>query len=180
MDLEKVIERIRHDLKSQYHATLAMLHQAIAATPDDLWYSGEYTNTFWQLAYHTLFFTHLYCQVDEASFVAWEHHQTASQYPDAIPGDPDPASNLPLLPDPYTKAQVLEYWKFCDDHINEWVNAIDVLSQESGFSWYKVSKLEHQIVNIRHIEHGTAQLADRLRSKTGTGINWVGKKHDLV
>ena len=36
--------------------------------------------------------------------------------------------------------------------------------------------LEHQIVNIRHIEHHTAQLADRLRSSAGIGIQWVGAR----
>jgi hypothetical protein len=35
-------------------------------------------------------------------------------------------------------------------------------------------KIEHQIVNIRHIQHGAAQLADRLRSKLNLGIGWVG------
>ena len=178
--MQKIIDAIRRDLKSQYHASLAMLRECIELTPEELWYSSEFANTFWQLAYHTLFFTHLYCQIDEASFVPWQHHQTDSQYPDGIPGATDPASKLPLIPRPYSKSQVLEYWAFCDGRINTWIDAIDPLSSESGFSWYKISKLEHQIVNIRHIEHGTAQLADRLRSKIGAGINWVGKKHEAL
>jgi len=41
---------------------------------------------------------------------------------------------------------------------------LDLDSAESGFSWYQMSKLEHQLVNIRHIQHHGAQLADRLRS----------------
>jgi len=53
---------------------------------------------------------------------------------------------------------------------------MDVLAPESGFSWYKVSKLEHQIVNVRHVEHGAAQIADRVRAVTGNGIDWVGSK----
>jgi len=37
-----------------------------------------------------------------------------------------------------------------------------------------MSKLEHQFVNIRHIQHHGAQLADRLRSAANIGIRWVG------
>jgi hypothetical protein len=46
---------------------------------------------------------------DEAAFRPWEHQQNDVQHPDAIPGPPDPNSGLPLIPKPYTKAQVVEY-----------------------------------------------------------------------
>jgi hypothetical protein len=46
-----------------------------------------------------------------------------------------------------------------------------------------VSKLEHQLVSIRHLQHHTAQLADRVRTRVGIGIDWVGhgdgKKHEV-
>jgi hypothetical protein len=48
-----------------------------------------------------------------------------------------------------------------------------VATSRSGFSWYRMSKLEHQFVNLRHIQHHAAQLADRLRSAAGVGIKWV-------
>jgi antitoxin (DNA-binding transcriptional repressor) of toxin-antitoxin stability system len=37
-----------------------------------------------------------------------------------------------------------------------------------------MSKLEHQLVNIRHIQHHTAQLMDRLRASEDIGVKWVG------
>jgi hypothetical protein len=37
-----------------------------------------------------------------------------------------------------------------------------------------MSKLEHQLLNIRHLQHHTAQLADRLRQHAGAGIDWIG------
>ena len=55
-------------LKSQYHAALAMLRHAIEKCPTDLWYSKEQANAFWQTAYHTLFFTHLYLQPTAEDF----------------------------------------------------------------------------------------------------------------
>jgi len=164
---------LRAVLKSQYHAALAMLRQAISLCPDEAWDSRGHLTPCWQIAYHTLFFAHLYIQPNEQTFRPWEHHQADVQYPDGIPGPPDPKSSLPLAPDPYTKAEVLAYWSVCDLMVDDAIDALDLLSRESGFSWYKVPKLEHQIVNIRHIQHGAAQLADRVRSTAGAGVDWV-------
>ncbi|HET9216823.1 MAG TPA: DinB family protein [Terriglobia bacterium] len=165
---------IRSVLKSQYHAALAMLRQALERCPRELWYSKDQVNAFWQTAYHTLYFTHLYLQTDELAFKPWTHHQSAVQYEDCVAGPPDPNSNLPLLPEPYTQEQVLEYWAFCDAMVDSAVDALDPFSPESGFHWYKVNKLEHQIINIRHIQIGAAQLAARLRAQLNIGLEWVG------
>ncbi len=84
-------------LKSQYHASLAMLREAVERCPADEWSNANHKNAFWQLAYHTLFFTHLYLQRDEAAFQRWAQHRGRD---DGIEGDP------------YSQAQVLEYWSF--------------------------------------------------------------------
>ena len=165
---------IRRALKSQYRAALAMLGQAIRLCPEEVWEAREHKNAFWQVAYHTLFFAHFYIQPDEAAFRPWKGHRAGSQYPDAIAGPPDPESDLPLLPEPYSRAEVLDYWRFCEGMVDDAVDALDVLGRESGFSWYPIPKLDHQLVNIRHIQHGAAQLADRLRAAADAGIDWVG------
>jgi hypothetical protein len=56
------------------------------------------------------------------------------------------------------------------------VDALDLLSPESGFHWYEIPKLEHQMVNLRHLQHHTAQLADRLRASGDIAIKWVGAR----
>lgn len=174
MSQTETTEILRTVLKSQYHASLAMLRQALEKCPEDLWYSTEQVNAFWQTAYHTLFFAHLYLQPNLAAFRPWKNHQRNAQYQDGIARPPDPNSTLPLIPDPYTQEQVLEYWRECDAMVDSAVDAFDPLSAESGFSWYKVTKLEHQIVNIRHIQLGAAQLAARLRATLNVGVDWVG------
>ena len=161
-------------LKNQYHAALANFGDAIRRCPENVWESKDHLNAFWQIAYHTLFFTHLYLQQNEAAFRPWEHQQSAVQHPDGIPGPADPNSSLPLIPNPYTQAQVLEYWKFCDQMVDAAVDTLDLESPQSGFHWYRMSKLEHQFVNLRHIQHHAAQLADRLRFAANIGIKWVG------
>jgi hypothetical protein len=161
-------------LKSQYHAALAMLRECIQRCPDSVWLGTEHKNQFWQITYHTLFFTHLYLQPDEAAFRPWEHHQGSVQHPDGIAGPPYPGSALPLIPNPYSKGQALEYWSFCDRMLDSAVDSLDLESPQCGFHWYRMSKLEHQFVSLRHIQHHEAQLADRLRSAADIGIRWVG------
>jgi hypothetical protein len=166
-------------LKSQYRAGFAMLRETIQQCPDELWYDERPTNAFWQVAYHALFFTHLYMLPGSASFQPWSGHQSQVQHEDSIAGEKDPASALPLIPKPYSRPQALAYWQFCDDMVDSAVDALDLNSPESGFSWYKVSKLEHQLINLRHLQHHLAQLADRLRASLDVGTRWVGARRPV-
>ena len=165
---------IRKHLKSQYHAALEMVRTAVEKCPDRLWYDQTPTNAFWQVAYHTVFFAHLYVQQNEAAFQPWPGQQSDVQHPDAIPGRVDPGSALPLIPAPYSRAQVLAYCDYCHALLDDAVDALDLEAPDSGFHWYKASKFEHQLVNLRHIQHHAAQLADRLRAELDIGIPWVG------
>jgi hypothetical protein len=160
-------------LKNQYHANLAMLREAIERCPDELWFDARPTNAFWQIAYHVLFFTHFYLARDAASFVPWAEHQSGTQNDDGIPGPPDPRSPLPLIPQPYTRDQALRYWAIVDALVDRSVDVMDLHRDETGFH-YRMSKLEHQLVNLRHLSHHAAQLADRLRQANGHGVKWMG------
>jgi hypothetical protein len=165
---------LRLILKSQYHAGLAMLRQAIELCPEELWLDTRPRNAFWQIAYHALFFTHLYLASEVASFRPWQGHQSQVQHPDGIPGDPKPGSTLPLVPESYTRAQTLACWDVLDNAVDSAVDALDLHRPECGFPWYKMSKLEHQFVNQRHLQHHAAQLADRIRAALDSGIRWRG------
>ena len=161
-------------LKKQYQATLMMLREAIEKCPDELWARASDTNQSWQLAYHALYFTHLYLQPGLDEFKPWPGQHAPSQNDDGIGGPPDPKSNLPVIPEPYTKEEVLAFWQYCWDGIESAIAELDLTSEKSGFPWYPFSKLEHQLVNLRHAQHHTAQLAERLRTSCGEGIRWYG------
>lgn len=150
-------------LKSQYHASLAMLLEAIEACPPGLWAGGQHVNQFWQVSYHALYYTHLYLQQTEADFVPWEHHRAGHHRFEAEPGDSVPVS-------PYTVDEVRTYGLLCQKMVDAAVDRLDLASPDSGFSWYSMSKLEHQSVNLRHIQHHTGQLADRLRHSADRGV----------
>jgi len=128
------------------------------------------------VAYHALFFAHLYLGQDADAFKPWAEHQRDNQNEDGIGGEPDPSNPLPLIPRPYSKEQVLRYGSIVDAMVDDMVDALDLRRRDCGFHWYKMSKLEHQIVNIRHIQHHAAQLGDRIRAARDVGVKWVGAK----
>jgi hypothetical protein len=167
---------LRTILKSQLHAALAMLRDGIEKCPDELWYDASRGNAFWQIAYHTVFFAHMYLHRDLEAFQPWERHYADAQHADGLPGKIDPDSPLPVLPPPYSRADVLEYWQVCDDMVDPSIDTVDLHRDECGFHWYQLTKLEHQLVNIRHIQHHAAQLADRLRASENIGMRWIGAR----
>lgn len=158
-------------LKSQYHAALATLRQAVEKCPDDLWVADGFPSPYWQVAYHTLFFTHFYLQPDEKAFTAWENHRDEYHFLEALPWPPHRPPNLET---PYTKSEVMAYWRECDAMIDAGIDRLDLDADDCGFWWYDISKMEHQIMNTRHIQHHAAQLADRLRSAAAIEIDWIG------
>ena len=165
---------VRTALKGQYHAALAMLRESVELCPDELWLDETPRNAFWRVAYHALFFVHLYLMDTPEEFVPWAGHQSDVQQEDGIEGPADPESSLPVSPNPYSKADVLTYLGICSEMVDARVEAMDLGSESSGFYWYPISKLEHQLVNIRHTAHHAAQLADRVRAARDIGVKWVG------
>ncbi len=174
---------IRAALKSQYHAAMNMLKQAVELCPDSMWADvgplsackgNEHPVPFWRIVYHTLHGTDLYLQQREEDFHPWEHHRPG--YEDL----PWPPGSGPKILEPYTKEQLLDYWRICDEKIDAGVEKLDLDTSESGFSWHKtMSKLEHQLQNIRHIQHHTASLAARLRLAVGADVRWVRKNNEM-
>jgi len=182
-DTAQVVDNLRSVLKSQYHAALATLRQPIAACPEELWTSDQFPKPYWRVAYHALYYTHFYLQPNVAAFIPWDHDQLDVHSLDDRPMPKDfkgfeELRGIPASPPqtgiPYTKDQILSYWTICDGMIDAGVDQLDLLSSDSGFGWYHVPKLEHQIINIRHIQHHAVQLAERLRCATDMRLEWVG------
>jgi hypothetical protein len=116
-----------------------------------------------------LFYTHLYLQPSEADFRPWAKHRQDSQYLGPRPWAPQ---ETPQIQSPYTKVDVIEYHKICCAEVEGRVPALD-LAAPSGFHWLPFNKMELQFYNIRHIQHHTGQLADRLRTEVNVSVAWV-------
>ena len=126
--------RVKETIKSQYTASLEMLRQAIVECPEFLWHDPEYKNRFWHIAYHVLFYTHLYLQPFEKDFVAWEKHK--DEYVSL-----GSSGEKPEADEPYSKEEILAYHRLCCEQVEERVTLLD-LEAESGFYWLPFDKLE--------------------------------------
>jgi hypothetical protein len=160
---------IRPAVLGQYRAGLDMLGKAIELCPENLWLSSKYKNRFWHVAYHCVFYTHLYLHRSEADFRPWPKHVPNSNYLGSRPGAPN--ETFPI-PEPYSKPGVQEYLQLCRSEVEMQVPLVP-FEDNSGFSWLPFNKLELQFYNIRHLQHHTGQLIERLRDEVGIGVAWV-------
>jgi len=153
-------------IKSQYHASLAMLQQAVEKCPQELWADKDFSNPFWHVVYHALFYTYLYLHSREEDFVPWTKQRKGYH---RMSGEE--AKNLT----PYTRDEMLEFLGFCQEQVTKKVDALD-LEAVSGFDWLPFNKLELQFYNIRHIMQHTGELSERLGARGEVEIGWVGMK----
>lgn len=158
-------------LKSQYRAGMKVLKDIVEQCPDSAWNDpGHGLRSIWRVVFHTLFFTDYYLQKDPSCVPKWAKHRDEAQYLGPVFWDNNRA---PKPCDPCTKADMMGYWADLDQRIDALVDAIDLESSESGFPWYKMSKFEHQLVNLRHLQHHAAALSVRLRQSDDIAIKWV-------
>ncbi|MHB1341321.1 MAG: nuclear transport factor 2 family protein [Coriobacteriia bacterium] len=171
---------LRSTISSQYHAALAMLREAIERCPKSLW-SDAAGVPFWRVAYHTLYYTHLYLQPTERDFAPWERHQTYLQHLDDVPGPAELdeflelAGRPPQTGVPYTQADLLGYWALCDGMVDDLVAATDLTAPVTGFAWHTPQrpKVEQHLNSIRHIQHHASLLGARLQAAGGEAVAWV-------
>ncbi|MFZ0963400.1 MAG: DinB family protein [Terriglobia bacterium] len=160
---------LREILARQFRASLAMLREAVLKCPESLWLAPEYPNKFWHIAYHVLYCTHVYLQNSEKESTPWKKHRQDYQWLVPLPWPPH---DRPKIGTPYTKEEILEYLQICREEIDVRVPCLD-FNAPSGFSWLPFGKLELQLYNLRHLQHHTGQLVDRLRTAAQIGIAWV-------
>lgn len=162
-----------------------MLRDCIESCPDRLWEaglpasfpsSGERINeerearTFWRVAYHCLYFTHLYAMPRKEDFKSWDKNQDQAWNIWIGPDEPIPPKETT-----YSREELLGYLDWMVEKIDGWVDAVDLDSQESGFDWYKdFPKLDHQILNIRHLGTHVGQLSERLMV-AGIDTKWTSR-----
>ena len=175
---------IKAALTEQYRAGLAMLAQCVQNCPEDLWTSsnpckdGERSidRSFWRIAFHAVYFTNLYLGQDEDSFQPWPGRRPG--WHDGMwskPWDLEPFE-LPADAEPQTKEEMLDYIAYVSGIIEPTVGELDLASSLSGFHWYKnITKLSHQLLNVRHLQGHVGQLSELLMLR-GIDIDWVSKR----
>ena len=150
-------------IQSQYLASLEMLKQAITRCPEAAWNETQDRNRFWHVAYHALFYTHLYLQEKAQDFKAWDRH-TAGRETLSTPPE--------KLGESYSREALLDYLAICQAQVRQKVPVMG-LDQPSGFHWLPFSKLELQFYNIRHLQQHTGELFERLGGRHTIELDWV-------
>ena len=164
---------IKAAIQSQYLAALAMLRAAVVDCPETMWDDEQDKNRFWQLAYHALFYTHLYLQPAQADFQPWAQQRGQAHELGPLPWDPQ---HKPEIGAPYSKAEILAYHDLCCAQVKSQVAALE-LDAPSGFDWIPLNKLELQFYTIRHIQQHVGELCERLGSRAQVDVAWVGVQH---
>lgn len=149
---------------SQYNACLWMLKNTITISMEFpqhyLWNAETEKNRYWHIAYHTLFYTDLYLAKDNKSFMPWALHQEDYHLlsPEAL--------------EPYYQEELLSYLNKINSSLKLSLENCN-FEKHSGFSWLPFNKFELHIHNIRHIQHHTGQLVERIREKRHIEVDWI-------
>jgi hypothetical protein len=160
---------IRFALKRQYHGGLAMLRECVEKATDEVWLAGEHPRNFWRIAYHAVFYTHLYLGQTVEEFTPWEKHRDGIK-------ELWVEANPPVT-EPYSRAEILSYIDTVDGMIDETVDRLDLETEDCGIPWYKgMGKLEHEILNIRHVQTHVGQLSELLMANGIDGEYWISKR----
>ena len=156
---------INTSLTNQFRASLAMLRQCVERCPEAVWTSGIRPRYFWQIADHAVFYTHLYLMQNEEAFVPKERHRNRRSI-----ADDDPA-----IDDPYTIQQTLDYIDYVDARVSEFVDALDLDADDTGFNWYKkMPKMDHVLLNLRHLHGHIGQMSEILMTN-GIDTDWISR-----
>lgn len=164
---------MKKEIASQYRASLKMLLTVIDRCPDHLWNDKSYSNTYWQIAYHTLHYTSLYLSESLEKFITFANHISGYHVlGEAIPDQKDEA----FIPG-FAKQDLLQFGSEINAALENHVESQD-LTGPSGFDWLNMNRFELNLYNIRHIQHHTGQLVECLHQHGISGINWIDTGKD--
>ncbi len=153
-------DAIRQVVQGQYGAALAMLRATVTQCPETLWNDPADKNRFWHVAYHALFYVHLYLTPSLDDFQPWAKHREEYGRLDVT------------RVTPYTQDEVLEFLDVCVAGAAQRMATLD-FAAPSGFHWLPMNKLELQLYNIRHLQTHTGELAERLSQRADIDVGWV-------
>jgi len=159
---------MQNELISQFKSALQMLQNNIEICPDALWNDASYTNIYWQIVYHTLHYTRLYLSTSEETFIPWaEHHANWHRF-----GKVNSDEKRGTTSFQYSKLALLSYVAQTNEDVESQINDKEFY-KPSGFEWLKMNRLEVHLYNLRHLQHHTGQLTERLQQNNVSGLIWV-------
>lgn len=147
----------------QFGAALDMLENAIHACPPQLW-RGSQKPEFWYLVFHTLFWLDLYLSDSLGKF--------APPSPFTL-DELDEDSESPK--EAYTREELQSYLDHGRRKCRMLIESLtdERAAERCGFQWVDCTVGELLLYNMRHVQHGAAQLNLILRQQTDSAPHWV-------
>jgi len=145
-------------LTNQYKKCFEILCSVIKGYPEDLWKNDiDYKYPVWQIVYHALFYTNIYCSPSEDNIIPWSKEIDDYQIFGKAPWPP---YNEIVITRSYSKNDMLEFLKFIEENLKDYL--LEMKPEEDCWPhWYNENQLEFHINNIRHIQHHTAEIIER-------------------
>ena len=156
-------------LRTQYGASIEMMRRAIQDCPDEVWDARKGSqNSFWHIAYHTLFYLDLYIGDSDEMHKAFrgqlfhkKNDQLLRQTPSRI----------------FTREELGGYVETVAQKTFGIIENLkpEDLARRTAFPWYDLTVAEMLLNNLRHVAHHVGQLNAILRVETNKAPDWMGK-----
>lgn len=162
-------------VENQYRASLRMLRTVLEKTPEEYLYASKYSNPSWQVAYHTIWGVQFYLGANAESYIPWDK---AIEGAESLGGTEEweNADEGVTVDGQNTREELLSFIDSIEKGLRPAIESLP-FDEPSGFDWYPFSRFELHINNIRHIQHHTAQLIERLKIEGITGFPWAINGH---
>lgn len=169
-------KKIAEILASQYKASLGMLRKTLEKVPEDQWNTDEYNNPNWQIAYHCIAAIQYYLGANDASFVPFEKAIRGAESLGGSQEWENPDAGV-VLEGFHTKEELFSFIDELNENLLQRIEALP-FEADSGYEWYPVSRFELHLNCIRHTQHHTAEIIERLKIKGISGFRWWVNEHE--
>jgi len=105
------------------------------------------------------------------------NHEAFTPWPNHVWHGPilwlDDEEGIPPVETTFNQEELLSYCQEIDSNLETWLNSLDLNAPSSGFPWYRISKLEHLLVNLRHVGVHVGQMQELLYARN-LEPKWIG------
>jgi len=156
-------------LTNQYFNCFAMLSQAITNYNEDIWFDDKhYKSPVWQIVYHTLFYTNIYCSATENGILHWPKERDSYHRFEIMHELRASGSNLIQS---YTKGEMIEFSAFVKGKVPIYLADMEPDARCWPY-WYEEPQIEFHINNIRHIQHHLGEIIERHDIRAAFEYDW--------
>jgi len=157
---------MKEEFSRQYNKALDMIDEFIDKCPDDFWLSDEFQSPAWQVCYHALFYTNIYLSPTEEGILKWGESREEYHNLRRINEDWKPEALKP-----YSREELKAFLEHIRSCAPSYLEAMSP-EKECWPFWYNQNQLEFHMNNLRHLQHHTGELFERLNNRSPVSYQW--------